>query len=232
MLMRLLPLKTLSLVILLGCGGLFPAFAQPEDLLTNVNQVSALMGSNTRTMSSARLTGQVLGIDRVHSAFALGDQTGLLWLSVENLPDQVQQGSDVLVEGTLTVGKGEAFLGKHSIVEGEYYTDESDQSGRMYLAAGTHPLELLYHQATQRAILDLTYQGPGIATGKMPASAFWQSDSNAPTGFAQGLHYDCYKMYSTEYPDFKKRIPDITGTAQVPFGRFNTSTSERDADTG
>jgi len=217
---RLLPLKALCLIALLAGAGLCPANAQSDNLLTNVSQISVLAASNTRTVTEVKITGLVYGIDRVHSALALGDTSGLMWMDIEKLPDEVQQGSLVLIEGTVTAGKNQVFLGKHSIVEGEYYTDISAQSGRVFLSAGKHRFELLYHQLTQRAILDLTYQGPGIAPSKIPASLFWHSDTNAPAGFARGLKYDCYRGYTTEYPNFPKLTPDLSGIAPVPFGRF------------
>ena len=227
MLMRFYPLKKLCLAALLGWAGIFSAAAQVESPLTNVNQVSALAGSNVRTVSTVRLKGLVYGIDRVHSAFALGDETGLLWLDIENLPDQVQQGSLVLIEGTVTAGKSQVYLGKHSIVEGDYYTDQSAQSGRIYLAAGKHKLELLYHRYTGRAILDLTYEGPGLTLSKIPASMYSHHDTNAPTGFVPGLHYDCYKGYTTAYPDFTVLTPDLSGTVAAPFARFSNSGLEK-----
>ena len=221
--MRIIPLKTFCLTALLAGAGLCPANAQTDNVLTNASQINALAGSNMRTVSDVKLTELVYGIDRVHSALALGDASGLLWMDIENLPDEVQQGSVVVIQGTVTAGKNRVFLGKHSIVEGDYYIDESDQAGSIYLSAGKHKLEVLYHQATQRATLDLTYEGPGIARSKIPVSLYSHADTNTPTGFAPGLRYDCYKGYTTQYPDFSILHPDLSGTIPAPFARFTTS---------
>jgi len=215
-------------MILAYCG---PASAADSPVvpasITCVGQLAEPLKLKTREVFQAELTGVVYGVDRIHSGLILADNSGWLWLEAENIPDAIESGTQVTVQGTMTVGNGHAFLGKTPIVEGDRYSDFTEQSGRVYLSAGKHALELTYHHGTRKPLLAVEYEGPGISRRRIPASVLWHADTNAPGHFLPGLESECYRGITAENPDLKKLTPDYSGVAGFFSATFITASNEQ-----
>jgi signal transduction histidine kinase len=190
------------------------------DVFTNLAQLVAVTRSNIKSVVPVRLNGVVYGVDLLRPGLALADEGGLIWIQMESVGKKIVPGSTVLVEGTMIVGKGDALGGNFPIIEGEYYSDQTEQVTRVYLTKGKHRLEAIYHQSTQRASLTAEYEGPGIVRQPIPNSAFFHEAADSPGVFRPGLKYECFDGYTTDYTDYEKVERNFTGTTTNLFGRF------------
>jgi len=224
-------LSILSAGVMLAFGVLAGATELPSAprLITLVAQMAQPLQSKTREVFQAKMTGVVYGVDRPHSSLIFADGGGWVWLETENIPETVGSGARVTVQGTIDIGNGHAFLGKTAIVEGERYRDWTEQSGRVYLGAGKHNLELVYHQGTQRALLSVEYEGPGIPRGPIPGSALWHADTNVPAQFLAGLKCEIYRGIMVEKPDLKSLTPDFSDLVGAFTCRFVGAPNGRNA---
>jgi len=105
------------------------------------------------------------------------------------------------------------------VVDNDGLHGVQEQSGSIRLAAGKHPIEVRYFEKTGDQVIEVRYEGPGIAKQLVPEVVlFRRSDPDTP-----GIDYAYYHGTWNNLPEFDSLTPVKTGT----LINFSLSPAER-----
>ena len=164
--------------------------------ITNVMQLRQLADSNQRFVAAVRLEGAVWWSSDAEGRVILEDDTGVAQLELD-LPCRLpRQGERLSLQGAGTVIKTTDAIKLASIpvVENDGIHVATEQSGRIFLKAGMHPIRVDWFNRTGLYELEAFYEGPDLPRQKIPDSALFRASvpsADGVTNFVNGLNYRC-----------------------------------------
>lgn len=164
--------------------------------ITNVIQLQRLADLNERFVASIELVGVVWWSSDAEGRVILQDDSGVAQLELD-LPCQMpRQGDQLRLQGTSTVEKaaGVIKLATVPVVENDGFHEATEQSGRVYLKTGRHPVRVDWFNRTGKYELEVLYEGSNLPRQKIPDSVLFRSSIDAADGvtnFVNGLNYRC-----------------------------------------
>ena len=164
--------------------------------ITNVMQLRQLADSNQMIVASVSLEGAVWWSSADEGCVILQDETGVARLELD-LPCRLpRQGERLSLQGACTVVKTTDAIKLASIpvVENDGIHAATEQSGRVFLNAGMHPIRVDWFNRTGLYELEAFYEGPKLPRQKIPNAALFRAvidPASGSTNFVQGLDYRC-----------------------------------------
>jgi signal transduction histidine kinase len=164
--------------------------------ITNVLQLRQLADSNQIIVASVCLEGAVWWSSDDDGCVILQDDTGVAQLELD-LPCRLpRQGERLNLQGACTVVKttDAIKLASLPVVENDGIHVATEQSGRMFLKAGMHPIRIDWFNRTGLYELGAFYEGPNLPRQKIPDAALFRAKvdpANGATNFVKGLNYRC-----------------------------------------
>ncbi len=164
--------------------------------ITNVMQLQQLADSSARLVATVRLEGAVWWSSDAEGRVILQDNTGVAQLELD-LPCQLpRQGDRLSLQGACTVVKttDAIKLASKPVVENDGIHVAAEQSGRIFLQAGMHPIRVDWFNRTGLYELEAFYEGPELPRQKIPDSALFRAvvhSADGVTNFVNGLSYRC-----------------------------------------
>src|SRR5664279_5405530 len=144
--------------------------------ITNVMQLRQLADSNQMFVATLRLEGAVWWSCDQEGWVILQDATGVARLELD-LPCRLpRQGERLSLQGACTVVKTTDAIKLASIpvVENDGIHAATEQSGRIVLNAGMHPIRVDWFNRTGLYELGAFYEGPNLPRQKIPNSALFR----------------------------------------------------------
>ncbi len=134
----------------------------------------------------------------------LQDSTGNLLLEVPSLPPGAKPGARVRLRGLAMAREGWVFAGRLPLLVNDGIHAESEVASRVWFSAGKYPIHAEFFQGAGEQVLDLAYEGPGMALAPIPPSA-WSHDPVPGTSAKSepGLKYAYYEGTWSALPDFR-----------------------------
>jgi len=164
--------------------------------ITNVMQLRQLADSSPRLVAAVSLEGAVWWSSDAEGRVILQDDTGVAQLELD-LPCRLpRQGERLSLQGACTVVKTTDAIKLASIpvVENDGIHVATEQSGRIFLKAGMHPIRVDWFNRTGLYELEAFYEGPELPRQKIPDSALFRAvvhSADGVTNFVNGLSYRC-----------------------------------------
>jgi len=197
------PLSCLCAVITAAILDVTPVFGNVVESplesslqITNVMQLQRLANSNQRFIASIHVEGVVWWSSDAEGRVILRDDSGVAQLELD-LPCQMpRQGDRLSLQGTCTVEKTAGAIGLASVpvVENDGFHVATEQSGRVYLKIGQHPVRVDWFNRTGPYELEVFYEGPGLPRQKIPDSTLFRARidvADGVTNLVNGLNYRC-----------------------------------------
>ena len=205
----------IAVLVSFWCPALADELVGPVPLV-HISQTLASVKSRERQVIPVQLAGTVYGVDKIHHGLVLGDQTGWLWLETETLPDGLEAGQTVRVDGPVVFGRDHAILGGAVLVEHKASGGADWSVVRLYLHTGKHPFDLDFFNATQmKCSLEINWAGPGFSRTNLPDSILCHPNLKVAGQFLPGVQLEVYKYDAAgrwdEFPDFSRLKPISVG---------------------
>jgi len=197
------PLAVLSLLWFQG-----HAIASPEPVqevtITNALQLRQMADGEEWSIRPIRLEGVVVWVGNARDQFILQDDSGTMVVNLDlhGYP-LLDAGKVMRLRAHCLVGHGQAVCG--AIVDNDGIHSVREQSNRVFLPRGWHPLRLEWFNHEKLAALEVEWQGPGIARQPIADHALTRLLPALAGGFlhtAPGLNYRCYEGKWERLPDF------------------------------
>ena len=189
-----------AMVVIVGVTPVFGNIAESSPVIplqiTNIMQLRQLADSNQMIVASVRLEGVVWWSSGDEGCIILQDDTSVVQLELD-LPCRLpRQGERLSLQGACTVAKTTDAIKLASIpvVENDGIHVATEQSGRISLKAGMHPIRVDWFNRTGLSELEAFYDGPKLPRQKIPESAIFRAivdPVSGVTNFVKGLNYRC-----------------------------------------
>lgn len=194
-------------------------------VLSNVAELHRVAQPEPMTAQQIQLEGTVWYADAAARRLVLSDASGAVPIEADwNGPLPVP-GLRIRLSGFTSVettGFG-LQLGRPSpLIDNTGLRTVNEKSRSIYLTAGKHPIELDYfiiHGLSNRAVLELTYEGPETPRQRIPEAALFPGAGVS----GRGLECQYYEGFWETLPDFGQLTPVKSGRVK----NFDFSLAER-----
>lgn len=203
---------------LLLCANTFAA-ELPDRLIHSLAELQNLAATNHQVIVSFSVTGLVCAAETGSRLVALQDDSATVLLELPQPAPGVRPGDSLALEGSQVALTRSSFglqLGTAPVVEVDSLHPAFARSGRIFLAAGWHPVRVEWFNGLAGGQLDLNYAGPEVSLQRIP-DAVLRSHAPAQSAigdYQPGLNFAAYTGSNwTALPDFRKLTPVATGAA-------------------
>jgi signal transduction histidine kinase len=198
-------LMAIGFALLLGRGPAAAATAERDPappafpLATNIQQLRQLAQQERRVICSFRIEGMVCATNTAKDQLILHDDSGAELFKLDLAGSHLSPGDRVKLDGqrcSVAIEGAGLAVGKSALVDNDGIHPMLRRSGKVYLAAGSHPVRLLWFNARGRYGLTVSFQGPGMQQQRIPDCALYRAQLDPATGITNrvnGVDYRCYE---------------------------------------
>ncbi|HWF18566.1 MAG TPA: ATP-binding protein [Verrucomicrobiae bacterium] len=196
--------------------------------MTNTLQLRRLASQQGIVSCSIRLEGVILWVSSTQNQLAIQDDSGgfILKVDLHSLETPAKPGQRVLIEGTCRAGQGEAGS-SIAVVNNDGTHALYEQSGKIYLSAGFHPIRVEWFNNVGKFALKIDCQCPGMKRESIPDAALFLRD-NKTGQLTNGLVYQVFEGAWSWLPDFSRLPVSKSGT----ISNFDIGIRTRDTNVG
>lgn len=206
------------ITVWLACG----ATAAATDQVVPVNGLPDLrrvVQARHRTSCDVNLEGIVCASDPARGLLILQDASGVDVCALDLGGRVLHPGERVRISAgfcEVIRRKWSAALATAPVVDNGGIHAVSESSGKIYLNAGDHPIQVFYFNAKDPAVLEISYAGSHLPMQPIPTSALFQCQPDAAAPNDQrtpGLKYFCYADNPATLDHLRNKTPIHSGIA-------------------
>jgi len=190
-------------------------------IITNALQLRQLAGGEEWSIRPVRLAGVAVWVGNERDQFILQDESGMMTVNLDlHGRPLLHAGQRMRLQTHCLVGHGQATCG--ALVDNDGIHAVREQSNRIFLPRGWHPLRVEWFNHEKLAALEVEWQGPGIPRQPISNNALMRlqpASEGDGSPLALGLNYRCYEGKWYHLPDFSRMSPKKQGmTANFDLG--------------
>lgn len=188
--------------------------AEVSESVTNLLQLTQLVNRHERIVGDIALEGTVCAsTDPMIGVVILRDASDVALVELGDDQPEILPGDKIRIEGKKCLLRRRDMgvqISAMPVVDNDGVHKQISVSGKITLTKGRHPLRLEWFNQLRDFSLEVTCQGPNVASEVIPGSALWHSASVTPSGninFQPGLEVECYEGSWSSVPDFQLLKP-------------------------
>ena len=184
----------------------------PLPVVTNVLQFHLLTRHAQRASCALRLEGVVRWADPAKGLVVLEDESGAALVETDPQAEPVHLGQRVMAEGNCSGTEAGAALriGRRLLVDSDGIHGMQEESGKVFLKAGKHPISVTWFDGNSPYGLEVYYQGPGLPRQRVPGSALFRWGVDPASGarsLVQGVDYRTFEGQRSKLPALHQLLP-------------------------
>lgn len=201
------------------CGAAPLETGKAPTLLTNLFQLRHAAQQDVGVIHPFRIVAEVMDVDRPHRVVAVRDASGIELIQTGITNQEIEPGAIVCLEGKGSAVKVDGIgltIAPGAAVDNDGVHPMLPESGRVFLAAGMHPVRLEWFNKYGEFGLTLEYEGPDVPRQRIPSAVLFRAvvdPATRQTNFVSGLDYRCSEGLWDAMPDFRQLRPTKTGVA-------------------
>ncbi len=184
-------LLAFGLLLLTAAGGKAAALPQPDRYFT-ISELRSICTNSARLIVPTRLEGLVLWASPQRDRLFLQHDADLVFVETDLRQQEIAVSDIVAVEGYALVRDQAAryTFAQLPVVDNDGVHGAAERSGRIYLAAGRHPIEAAYFNRLGEFLLTVEIAGGEIPRQEIPESILFHEElKDGASAWVPGLRY-------------------------------------------